>query len=96
VAVQLVTQWARVSEGLVVKATCRVMISILDMHDDVIHWPSADEKEAAKSWVEAESCRSWHNGYCFVDGTLIPLSQKPRFHGDAYFDHKSNYSLNLR
>ncbi|KAF9508691.1 hypothetical protein BS47DRAFT_1277224, partial [Hydnum rufescens UP504] len=95
-AVQSVAQWAGVSEGLVVKCTCCVMISILAMHDDVICWPSTDEKEAAKCWVESESCARWWNGYCFVDGTLIPLSQKPGFHGNAYFDRKLNYSLNLQ
>lgn len=31
-----------------------------------------------------------------VDGTLIPLFEKPGHHGEAYFDRKSNYSLNVQ
>jgi hypothetical protein len=31
-----------------------------------------------------------------VDGTLIPLFEKPGHHGEVYFDRKSNYSLNVQ
>ncbi|KAF7312741.1 DDE Tnp4 domain-containing protein [Mycena indigotica] len=30
------------------------------------------------------------------DRTLVPLSDKPGHHGKAYFDRKSNYSLNVQ
>ncbi|KAF9512811.1 hypothetical protein BS47DRAFT_1362853 [Hydnum rufescens UP504] len=63
-----------------------VMVSILALHDEAICWPTAGEKEDAKHWVESASYAGWRGGYCFVDGTLIPLAQKPGFHGDAYFD----------
>ena len=82
--------------GTVVKATCQVIIAFLSLHDTVIHWPNEEEKEAAKEWVEAESCPSWRDGFCMVDGTLIPLFEKPGHHGEAYFDRKSNYSLNVQ
>ncbi|KAE9396664.1 hypothetical protein BT96DRAFT_958144 [Gymnopus androsaceus JB14] len=36
-----------------------------------------DEKEEAKKWVERHSCKAWRNGWCFVDGTLIPLYTQP-------------------
>ena len=41
-------------------------------------------------------CQVWCNEYCMVDGTLIPLFEKPSFFGEAYFDQKSNYSLNVQ
>ncbi|KAF7291261.1 DDE Tnp4 domain-containing protein [Mycena indigotica] len=66
------------------------------LHDEYIRWPSAAEKEAAKEWVEAASCAAWRDGWLLVDGTLVPLSDKPGFHGEAYFDRKSNYSLNIQ
>ncbi|KAF9505121.1 hypothetical protein BS47DRAFT_1307164, partial [Hydnum rufescens UP504] len=91
-----VAQWAGVSEGLIVKATHQVMVSILALHDEAICWPMAGEKEDAKHWVESASYAGWRGRYCFVNGTLIPLAQKPGFHSDAYFDRKSNYSLNLQ
>ena len=49
-----------------------------------------------KQWVEAVLCYGWQDGYCMVDGTPIILFQNPGYHGKAYFDRKSNYSLNLQ
>ena len=95
-SVAAVAQWAGVSSGAVVKCTRRVMVSFLALHDAVIHWPTEEQKEGAKAWVESVSCAEWRNGYCMVDGTLVPLSQKPGHHGEAYFDRKSNYSLNVQ
>ena len=39
------------------------------------------EKEDAKwSGLEAATCVAWRNGYIFVDGTLVPLADKPGYH----------------
>lgn len=72
------------------------MVAFLSLHDEVIHWPSEAEKRAAKEWVEAASCAAWRNGLLLIDGTLVPLADKPGYHGEAYFDCKSNYSLNVQ
>jgi len=85
-----------VSVGFVVKATRRVIIAFLALHDSVICWPRLAEKEEAKQRVEDNSCPAWRDGFCMVDGTLVPLAEKPGHHGEAYFDHKSNYSLNVQ
>ena len=85
-SVESIAQWAGVSAGMVVKATRRVIIASLALHDEVIHWPSAAEKEVAKEWVKANSCPAWRDGFCMVDGTLIPLFEKPGHHREAYFD----------
>ena len=89
-------QWAGCLAGMVVNATRRIIEAFLAYHDEVIHYPSAADKEAAKEWVQAASCTAWRDGWLFVDGTLIPLSDKPGHHGEAYFDRKSNYSLNVQ
>ncbi|KAI5777311.1 hypothetical protein EDC01DRAFT_624108, partial [Geopyxis carbonaria] len=94
--VEHVAQWSGVSAGMVVKATRRVMKAVLALHDEVIKWPTEVEKEEAKNWVQSVSCPAWRNGYCMVDGTLIPLFEKPHHYGEAYFDRKSNYSLNVQ
>ncbi len=95
-SVESIGQWAGVSAGMVVNATWRVMIAFLSLHDDIICWPSAREKEAAKKWVEAASCAAWRDGWVFVDRTLVPLAEKPAYYGEAYFNRKSNYSLNVQ
>jgi hypothetical protein len=95
-SVEAIAQWAGVSSGTVVNSTRRVMIAFLALHDSAIHWPSEEEKEVAKGWVESASCTEWRGGFCMVDGTLVPLFEKPGHHGEAYFDRKSNYSLNVQ
>ena len=90
-------QWAGIAVGTVIKVTFRVIEAILSKHNQVIRWASEEEKEEAKRWVEHTSgCTTWRDGYCMVDGTLIPLFAKPAFFGEAYFDRKSNYSLNAQ
>jgi hypothetical protein len=95
-SVESIAQWAGISARTVINATQRVMTAFLALHDAVIRWPSAREKEDAKEWVEAATCVAWRNGCVFVDGTLVPLADKPGYHGEAYFDRKSNYSLNVQ
>ncbi|KAJ7584581.1 hypothetical protein C8J56DRAFT_789714 [Mycena floridula] len=58
--------------------------------------PTDKEKEEAKKWVEDHSCAGWCNGWCFVDGTLVPLYAKPNWYGESYFDRKCRYSLNIQ
>jgi hypothetical protein len=94
--VEQIAQWAGVSAGMVNKATRRVMIAALSYHDEAIRWVTPEEKEEAKTWVEGRSCRAWRGGYCMVDGTLVPLFEKPHHFGEGYFDRKSNYSLNVQ
>jgi hypothetical protein len=95
-SVESIAQWAGVSVGLVVKSTRRVIVAFLSLHDSIIRWPTEPEKEEAKAWVESVSCEAWRGGFCMVDGTLVPLFEKPGHHGEVYFDRKSNYSLNIQ
>ena len=78
--------------------TRRVMTAVLrpDFLDDVIHFPTPEEKEEAKEWVENHSCKAWRGGWCMVDGTLVPLDERPFWYGESYFDRKQNYSLNIQ
>ncbi|KAF6746460.1 hypothetical protein DFP72DRAFT_823115 [Ephemerocybe angulata] len=95
-SVEGVAQWSGTSAGLIVKSTVRVIVAFLSLHDKVIRWPSPSEKKAAKQWVEDESCPAWRDGFCMVDGTLIPLFEKPGHHGETYFDRKGNYSFSIQ
>ncbi|KAJ7164565.1 hypothetical protein C8R43DRAFT_878816 [Mycena crocata] len=95
-SVESIAQWAGVSVGLVVKSTQHIIVAFLSLHDSVIRWPTEDEKDEAKAWVESVSCEDWAGGFCMVDGTLVPLFENPGHHGEVYFDRKSNYSLNVQ
>ncbi|KAF9503288.1 hypothetical protein BS47DRAFT_1310041 [Hydnum rufescens UP504] len=94
-SVESIAQWAGCSAGTVVACTRHIFKAVSALHDIAIRRPTMGEKEAARDWVEDQSCRAWRGGYCMVDGTLVPLSDKPGLHGEAYFDRKSRYSLSL-
>lgn len=97
-SLQGVANWAAVGKGTVLLVTRRVMTAILRPHfmDDVVCFPTTEEKEMAKEWVHRRSCKAWRNGWCLVDGTLIPLAERPHWYGESYFDRKSRYSLNIQ
>ena len=87
--------WAGVATGTVHNSCNRVMIAVLALHDLAMSWDvkredCAMDMEKAKQWVELKTCREWRNGYVTVDGTCIPLFQKPGEFGETYFDRKKN------
>ncbi|KIJ20707.1 hypothetical protein PAXINDRAFT_66377 [Paxillus involutus ATCC 200175] len=95
---QDIADWAGVSVGTVHNCYKRVMITILDHHDKFIHFDQEDpadiaEQERAKAYVEAKTCAEWKGGFLCVDGTPFNLFQKPGWHGEGFFNRKSNYSL---
>ncbi|KAF6755645.1 hypothetical protein DFP72DRAFT_753761, partial [Ephemerocybe angulata] len=93
-----VARWAGCGKGTVTLVTNRVMHAILSPSflEKAIHAPTPTEKAAAKDWVEKHSCKEWRDGWCFVDGTLIPLYERPHWYGESYYDRKGNYSLNFQ
>lgn len=93
-----VAQWAGVSIGSVINCSNRVMVAILDLHDTFIVFPAldSDDAEQARRFVEARSCPEWRNGIFAVDGSAINLYEKPGLYGEAFYDRKSNYSLNCQ
>lgn len=90
--------WSGVGYGTVDLCTRKVMTAIHNsslrrMH---IRWPIGQEREEPKQWTNAQACPAWRDGWCIVDGTLIPLYNRPRDYGDLWFDRKSNYSMNVQ
>jgi len=86
-------QWAGIAIGTVINCTNRVMVAFLSLHDTAIRYPTPEEKETTKVWVEEETCPEWRDGWMMGDGTKFPLFQRPGLHGDAWFDKNKNYSL---
>ncbi|EIN11626.1 hypothetical protein PUNSTDRAFT_24969, partial [Punctularia strigosozonata HHB-11173 SS5] len=99
VSVLKVALWAGVSVGTVIGVTKHVMAAVCGdsgLRHGAIAFPDAEAKEKAKSWVETMSCSGWRDGWLMVDGTLIPLYERPAFFGNTWYDRKSNYSMNLQ
>lgn len=84
--------------GTVPLVTRRVMTAILrkSFLEDAMRPPSEEEKEIARAWVEKRSCPAWRNGHLMIDGSTIPLYERPAWYGESYFDRKCSYSLNLQ
>ncbi|KIL57516.1 hypothetical protein M378DRAFT_33627, partial [Amanita muscaria Koide BX008] len=97
-SMQKVADWTGLGKGTVHLCTRRVIIAITRPHfmQDAVRMPTPAEKSKAKAWVQKHSCRAWRNGWCFVDGTLVPLCDRPYWFGQSYFDRKQNYSLNIQ
>jgi hypothetical protein len=49
-------QWAGISVSGVERCTDRIIVSLVSLHDEAIHFPGADNKEQAKAFVEAQMC----------------------------------------
>lgn len=98
VSLRKVAKWAGVGKGTVLLVTRRVMTALLEpeFRKRVVRFPTEEEKEEAMEWVERRSCEAWRGGWCMVDGTLIPLDERPYWYGESYFDRKCNYSLNFQ
>ncbi|KAJ7446059.1 hypothetical protein FB451DRAFT_1055356, partial [Mycena latifolia] len=97
-SIQAVANWAGPGKGTVHLITWRVMMAVLrpGFMQSAVRMPTQEEKEKAKRWVKDHSCHHWRGGWCFVDGTLIPLDEPPTWYGESYFDRKCNYSLNFQ
>lgn len=97
-SIQSVANWAGLGKGTVHLITRRVMTAVLrrGFMEEAVRFPTPEEKEGAKEWVERHSCKAWRHGWCLVDGTLVPLAERPHWFGESYFDRKCNYSLNIQ
>ncbi|KAH6876643.1 hypothetical protein BKA70DRAFT_239536 [Coprinopsis sp. MPI-PUGE-AT-0042] len=97
-SVSEVARWAGYGTGTILLVTRRVIQAMLrpSFRNRAVRRPTAEEKEEAKRWVEHDSCRGWRDGWCMVDGTLVPLYACPHWYGQSYFDRKGNYSLNIQ
>ncbi|PWW72732.1 hypothetical protein C7212DRAFT_142629, partial [Tuber magnatum] len=99
-SVKHVADWGGVSVGTVELGTKWVFMAILDstLRSEHIRWPAAQssEREKAKKMVEERTIPAWRNGWVMIDGTLIPLCQRPYYYGEVFFNRKSNYSLNVQ
>lgn len=79
---------------------CRRVITAIqrsNLRIEHVKWPKGEAKEVAKQWVKNQvDVPAWRNGFCMVDGTLIPLYRKPSHYGETFYDRKSRYSINVQ
>ena len=91
-----IADWVGMSTGTVENCTKRVMVAILQLHDEVFGPPSREDSDRSKAYVASVTCPAWSCGKLTGDGTLFPLYERPAIHGEAWKDRKSNYSINAQ
>ena len=99
VALVQVVNWAGVGYGTVDDCTRRVVTALTSnsFRAATIYPPTTEERLEAADWVYSIVPREeWSLGRTGVDGSLIPLFQRPGHYGSSFFDRKSNYSLNIQ
>jgi len=50
----------------------------------------------SSQWVKSAICPGWSGGTLTGDGTTFPLFERPAWHGEAWLDRKSRYSMNAQ
>ncbi|MBW0558834.1 hypothetical protein O181_098549 [Austropuccinia psidii MF-1] len=72
-----------ISHGAIVSYTQRLIQILMKLKHKVIVWPKMEQQREMYQMIQAEG----FPGYIvFIEGSLIPLSQRPPNDGEAYFD----------
>ncbi len=87
-------QFFGIGKGTVPIMFRRMKSAILSLKEDVISWPTAEEKEIMKLEIKAKY--GFQKCIGIIDGTIIILSQRPDRYGDSYWCRKCCYSLNVQ
>jgi hypothetical protein len=82
-----------VGRGTVIKASRRVIRAINDLGSTYLLWPDKDRRKEISDVMKAEG---FEGCIGFVDGTTIPLYQRPSIDGEVFFDRKKRYSINCQ
>ncbi|KNF01695.1 hypothetical protein PSTG_05122 [Puccinia striiformis f. sp. tritici PST-78] len=83
----------QVGRGTVIKVSRRVIKALVSLGRTYIRWPDAQRRAEISEVLRKEG---FEGCVGFVDGTTIPLFQRPGFDGKTFFDHKKRYSLNTQ
>ncbi|KAG0251259.1 hypothetical protein BGZ95_006950 [Linnemannia exigua] len=81
------------SAGAVVDFTRRTISALMDHRDEWIQWPDERRREEISQVMELEG---FPGCVGFIDGTTLPLSQKPALDGEVYFDRKKICDIDRR
>lgn len=73
--------------------TDRVVTALNDLSAQYVRWPSGAERTKISRRMTSTGFRGCVG---FIDGTTIPLCQKPAVDGECCFDRKQRYRLNAQ
>jgi hypothetical protein len=87
-----VASYFGIGKGSVQNYVRRCVTALMEIHDDVVYWPSPSERDEMKARLAATGFR-----HCvgIIDGTLVVLDFKPEKYHECYYSRKSVYALNV-
>jgi hypothetical protein len=87
-----VASYFGIGKGSVNNYVRRCISALHEIHNDVVYWPQAEERDEMKARLTATGFR-----HCvgIIDGTLIVLDSKPEKFHECYYSRKSVYALNV-
>jgi hypothetical protein len=83
-----------IGEGTVSLYTKRTVTAVLSLQREYIRMPRPDTPEYRRTVDLMRYQFGFPSCLRSVDGTIIPLTYKPRVQGDRYWTRKKNYGLN--
>jgi len=81
--------------GSVMKYTQRTIDLLATMVPDVVRWPTSQQRRETRLRRKAAG-ELFYACVGFVDGSEIPLRDKPEVDWESYFSRKKNYGFNLQ
>jgi hypothetical protein len=81
-----------IGKGSVKNYVSRCVKALHEIKDDVVSWPSPEDRDAMRSRLAAYGFR-----HCvgIIDGTLVVLDFKPEKFHECYYSRKCCYALNV-
>ncbi|KAK5820658.1 hypothetical protein F5H01DRAFT_167742 [Linnemannia elongata] len=90
-AVQIIASDMGISVGSVVEFTNRVIEALNSIANEWLLWPEKEEREDHGRAMRKEG---FPGCVGFIDGTTLPLFNKPGYEGPSYFDRKKSQCSN--
>ncbi|PLW34807.1 hypothetical protein PCASD_12665 [Puccinia coronata f. sp. avenae] len=81
----------RMSEGAVILYCSRVVEAILSLESTYVYWPDPDARKKIAS--DISNTTGFNGCVGFIDGTLLPLNEKPSIDSQDYYSCKGSYGL---
>jgi len=90
-AMQKIGHMMGISKGLVNDYVMRTFDAILKHREQVIKWPSIEERRNISGRIRKE--HGFVNCIGLIDGTLFPLAFAPTLNSEDYYTRKGDYAV---
>ncbi|KAF3930295.1 hypothetical protein ABW20_dc0109962 [Dactylellina cionopaga] len=85
-----------IGDGTVQLYCRRVIIALLSLTSKYIAWPQGRQLDEVQRQIADGTDGDFERCVGFLDGSVIPLRNKPREEAEAYFSRKKIYGLNVQ